>query len=101
MYKSGSSLKMKCFHLDASLWFIPISVIKLYEMFLQFLLCVGNFFGSAQDSEWKDYQTGAKKGKENDCPIGSVAFATDSWSCSRIFSTNLSLQLRPRFYLHN
>ncbi|XP_063146677.1 CWF19-like protein 1 isoform X4 [Candoia aspera] len=25
------------------------------------LLCVGNFFGSAQDSEWKDYQTGAKK----------------------------------------
>ncbi|KAK9409247.1 CWF19-like 1 [Crotalus adamanteus] len=26
-----------------------------------FLLCVGNFFGSAQDSEWKDYQTGAKK----------------------------------------
>ncbi|XP_013924533.1 PREDICTED: CWF19-like protein 1 [Thamnophis sirtalis] len=26
-----------------------------------FLVCVGNFFGSAQDSEWKDYQTGAKK----------------------------------------
>ncbi|XP_070799316.1 CWF19-like protein 1 [Pituophis catenifer annectens] len=26
-----------------------------------FIVCVGNFFGSAQDSEWKDYQTGAKK----------------------------------------
>ncbi|XP_053138894.1 CWF19-like protein 1 isoform X2 [Hemicordylus capensis] len=25
------------------------------------LLCVGNFFGSAQDTEWEDYQTGAKK----------------------------------------
>ncbi|XP_077180287.1 CWF19-like protein 1 isoform X3 [Paroedura picta] len=25
------------------------------------LLCVGNFFGSAQDTEWEDYQTGRKK----------------------------------------
>ncbi|XP_034994563.1 CWF19-like protein 1 isoform X3 [Zootoca vivipara] len=25
------------------------------------LLCVGNFFGSAQDPEWEQYQTGAKK----------------------------------------
>ncbi|XP_033010315.1 CWF19-like protein 1 isoform X2 [Lacerta agilis] len=25
------------------------------------LLCVGNFFGSAQDPEWEEYQTGAKK----------------------------------------
>ncbi|XP_078240784.1 CWF19-like protein 1 isoform X1 [Pogona vitticeps] len=25
------------------------------------LLCVGNFFGSAQDAEWEEYRTGAKK----------------------------------------
>ncbi|XP_048342142.1 LOW QUALITY PROTEIN: CWF19-like protein 1 [Sphaerodactylus townsendi] len=25
------------------------------------LLCVGNFFGSAEDPEWEDYRTGAKK----------------------------------------
>lgn len=71
---------------------------KLYEMFLQFLVCVGNFFGSAQDSEWKDYQTGAKKGKESYCSAGPVGLC--NWqSCYRIFFTNLSLQLRPHFYL--
>lgn len=32
------------------------------------LLCVGNFFGSTSETEWADYRTGAKKGKEGVAP---------------------------------
>lgn len=33
------------------------------------LLCVGNFFGSTSETEWAEYRTGAKKGKEGDVAL--------------------------------
>lgn len=35
------------------------------------LLCVGNFFGSTSETEWAEYHTGAKKGKEGVVPMGA------------------------------
>ncbi|XP_062987360.1 CWF19-like protein 1 isoform X1 [Elgaria multicarinata webbii] len=40
------------------------------------LLCVGNFFGSAQDSEWDDYQRGAKKAPIQTYVLGANSHET-------------------------
>lgn len=42
------------------------------------LLCVGNFFGSTSETEWAEYRTGAKKGKE-----GVVALDAGDYAISR------------------
>ncbi|KAL8168569.1 UNVERIFIED_CONTAM: hypothetical protein K2H54_002836 [Gekko kuhli] len=44
------------------------------------LLCVGNFFGSARDTEWEDYQTGTKK-----APVQTYILGANNEEAARHF----------------
>ncbi|KAL8168619.1 UNVERIFIED_CONTAM: hypothetical protein K2H54_008344 [Gekko kuhli] len=68
------------------------------------LLCVGNFFGSARDTEWEDYQTGTKK-----APVQTYILGANNEEAARHFPdvngcelaeniTYLAGSLKPRYH---